>query len=86
MFEYDPKKSEANKIKHGIDFEYAKKLWEDPNRVIIEARTTDEERYLLVVKLDKKFWSAVFTIRNGSVRVISVRKSRNNEKEIYFSS
>ncbi|MBD3626685.1 BrnT family toxin [Cyclobacterium sp.] len=51
MFEYDPKKSEANKIKHGIDFEYAKELWEDSNRVIIEARTTDEERYLLVTSV-----------------------------------
>ncbi|WP_439482172.1 BrnT family toxin [Cyclobacterium plantarum] len=69
-----------------MDFEYAKELWEDPYRVIIEARTTDEERYLLVAKLDKRFWSAVFTIRSGAVRVISVRKSRSNEKEIYFSS
>lgn len=39
MFEFDPKKSASNKIKHGIDFEQAKKLWEDPNRLIIEART-----------------------------------------------
>lgn len=86
MFEYYPIKSEANKIKHGIDFEYAKKLWLDPNRIVIEARTTDEERFLLIAKLDKKLWSAVFTIRSGFIRIISVRKSRNNEKEIDYSS
>ena len=27
IFEYDPKKSEANKAKHGIDFEETKALW-----------------------------------------------------------
>ncbi|NPA51106.1 MAG: BrnT family toxin, partial [Epsilonproteobacteria bacterium] len=29
-FEYDEKKSQINKLKHGIDFEEAKKLWMDP--------------------------------------------------------
>lgn len=85
MFEYDLKKSDANKIKHGIDFEYAKKLWEDHNRIIIEGRTTDEKRFLLIARLDESVWSAVYTNRNEFVRIISVRKSRRNEKEIYYS-
>ncbi|WP_162418489.1 BrnT family toxin [Cyclobacterium roseum] len=72
-------------MKHGIDFEQAKKLWEDPNRIIIEARTTDEKRFLLIARLDKSVWSAVYTHRNEFVRIISVRKSRGNEKEIYYS-
>ncbi len=55
MFEFDIKKSESNKIKHGIEFEQAKKLWIDPNRVIIQARTLDEERYFLISKLDNSF-------------------------------
>jgi uncharacterized protein len=42
MFEFDPLKSETNKIKHGIDFEESTKLWNDPNRIVIEARTVDE--------------------------------------------
>jgi len=85
MFEFDPKKSESNKIKHGIDFEQAKNLWGDPNRIIIEARTTDKKRFLLIARLDEGVWSAVYTIRNEFIRIISVRKSRENEKEIYFS-
>ncbi len=32
-FEYDSQKSEANLIKHGIDFEEAMYLWGDPNRL-----------------------------------------------------
>nr|WP_283171045.1 hypothetical protein [Curtanaerobium respiraculi] len=29
-FEYDPAKSASNKLKHGIDFEDGKALWDDP--------------------------------------------------------
>ena len=41
FFEYDPVKSRANKKKHGIDFEEAKALWQDPHLLEIEARTSD---------------------------------------------
>jgi len=37
-FEYDPVKSEANKEKHGLDFERAKELWHDANRAEFVAR------------------------------------------------
>ncbi|WP_394334686.1 BrnT family toxin [Marivirga sericea] len=42
-------------------------------------------RYLLVGKINDVFWSAIFTFRNDKVRIISVRKSRENEKDIYKS-
>ncbi|WP_202928070.1 BrnT family toxin [Cyclobacterium salsum] len=53
--------------------------------MFIEARATDEKRFLLITRLDKSVWSAVYTHRNEFVRIISVRKSRGNEKEIYYS-
>jgi hypothetical protein len=84
-FEFDSQKSELNKIKHGIDFIEAQKLWDDPARVLIPARTSDEPRYLLIGKVSEKHWSAVFTIRAESVRIISVRRSRDEEVEIYES-
>jgi len=86
MFEFDIQKSKANKIKHGIDFDEAKSLCKDPNRTIIEAKTVDEKRYLLIAKLEAAIWTAVFTNRNDLLRIISVRKSRENEKAIYYSS
>ncbi len=82
-FEFDHQKSGSNKEKHGIDFNQAKNLWSDPGRVIIEARTTEERRYLMLAQWEGSLWSAVYTIRNGTTRIISVRKSRDNEKEIY---
>jgi uncharacterized DUF497 family protein len=85
MFEFDKNKSGSNKEKHGIDFETAKKLWEDPNRIEIPARWLDEPRYILIALLNESLWSAIYTVRNKKIRIISVRKSRNDEKEIYDS-
>ena len=86
MFEFDKNKSESNKRKHGIDFESARKLWEDSNRIEIPVRWVDESRFLLIAKLDEDTWSAIFTLRKNRIRIISVRKSRDDEKEIYNSS
>ncbi|MGM0473131.1 MAG: BrnT family toxin [Bacteroidota bacterium] len=84
-FEYDPEKSHINKQKHGIDFDEAQSLWLDYNRIEIPARTIGEPRRLLIAGLDDGIWSAVFTMREGAIRIISVRRSRKNEEEIYFS-
>ena len=84
-FEFDPRKSEANRQKHGIDFVAAQALWDDPQRVVIPARTEDEERFLVIGKIGEKHWSAVMTYRGETIRIISVRSSRDEEKEIYES-
>jgi hypothetical protein len=84
-FEFDNDKSSKNREKHGIDFFQAQLLWEDPDRVVIPARTTDEPRYLLIGKINEKCWSAVFTHRNDKLRIISVRRSRIEEVDIYES-
>jgi uncharacterized DUF497 family protein len=84
-FEFDNAKSIANKNKHGIDFKDAQELWEDNDRIIIPAKTVDELRFLIIGKIKNKLWSAIFTIRNESIRLISVRRSRKEEIEIYES-
>jgi uncharacterized DUF497 family protein len=87
MFEfiYDGNKSSANKNKHGIDFIEAQLLWEDVDRIIIPARVVDELRYLIIGKIVNKFWSAIFTIREDKIRIISARRSRKEEIKIYES-
>ncbi|GAB6162735.1 BrnT family toxin [Desulfothermus naphthae] len=79
------KKTKKNKEKHGIDFVEAQKLWEDPYRVEIPARYVDEPRYLLIGRIKDEYWSAIFTYRSDKIRIISVRRARKNEKEIYNS-
>lgn len=84
-FEFDQRKSEKNKGKHGIDFVEAQALWDDPDLVEIPARTTDEPRYLLVGRIGVKYWSGVIAYRGERIRIISVRRSRREEVEIYES-
>ena len=84
-FEFDPNKSQTNLLKHGIDFEEAKQLWLDPGRIEIPAKTLDEPRFLIISKIEEKHWSAIFTVRNEMIRIISVRRSRKNEIELYES-
>ena len=84
-FEYDPKKSQTNQEKHGIKFEEAQALWNDEDRLEIPAKTVDEPRFLLVGKISDKHWSAVITYRGENVRIISVRRSRDEEIELYES-
>ena len=84
-FEFDLRKSDSNQKKHGIDFVEAQLLWLDPNLLEIPAKTIDEPRYLVVGKILGKHWSAVITYRNEKIRIISVRRSRDEEIEIYES-
>ena len=84
-FEYDERKSLGNLKKHGIDFVEAQGLWNDPYLVEIPARTTDEERFLVIGKIQEKHWSAVVAPRDGNIRNISVRRSRTEEVAIYES-
>jgi uncharacterized DUF497 family protein len=84
QFEWDDRKSAANKAKHGIDFETAKALWLDENRIEIEVPHPVEARRILIALLNEKLWTAVYTFRSESaIRLISVRRSREKEVALY---
>jgi uncharacterized DUF497 family protein len=82
-FEWDPYKSVSNERKHGIDFRSAQGLWEDENRIEICAPYPVEERHILLAKYHEKIWAAVYTIRGGAIRIISVRRARKKEANFY---
>jgi uncharacterized protein len=82
-FEFDPGKSQANKVKHGIDFVEAQALWLDEMLIQIPARVEDEARYLVVGTIDEKHWSAVITYRDDRIRIISARRAREEEVALY---
>jgi uncharacterized DUF497 family protein len=83
IFEWDPVKSQSNLEKHGLDFESAKILWEDPDRLEIIAPYPLENRVVLIGTFGSQLWTTVYTVRNGAIRIISVRRSRKKEKELY---
>jgi len=84
-FEFDDEKSTANQVKHGIDFVDAQLLWLDSELLEIAAKIQDEPRFLVIGVIDSKHWSAVITYRNENIRIISVRRSRDEEIELYES-
>ena len=84
-FIYDPKKSAKNEEEHGINFEEAQILWEDPLRLEIPAKTEDEPRAMVIGKITNKIWSAVITYSGTKTRLISVRRAHKNEVLLYES-
>ena len=84
-FEFDPNKSLSNADKHGIDFEQAQALWDDPDLLIIDSKALDEPRQLVIGIIEGKHWSAIITDRPPNTRIISVRRSRQSEVDIYES-
>ncbi len=84
--ECDPAKSQINREKHGIDFVEAQVLWLDEDRVEFPARSDTEERHALVAMKDGKVWVAFYTVRETSLRIISVRRARENEEKTYYDS
>ena len=84
-FEFNASKSRANKAKHGMDFVEAQALWEDVDVLEIPARTEDEPRSMVIGMVEEKLWSAIITRRGERIRIISVRRSRPEERELHES-
>lgn len=82
QFEFDPRKSESNKAKHGIDFVEAQALWRSKH-VLLGAKDAVEKRYLVIGRIGGECWSAIITYRGTTIRIISVRKSTAAEIDTY---
>jgi hypothetical protein len=83
-FEFDPAKSAANLAKHGIDFEAARAIWDDPNRLEVDARNEGEPRVFVIGRIQQTTWAALVTYRHEeTIRLISVRRARRKERAHY---
>lgn len=83
-FGFDPAKSAANLRKHDIDFLGAQGLWSDPDRLEIPARSLDEPRTHVIGRIGDVVWSAFVTMRGNRIRIISVRRARDEEITAYL--
>jgi uncharacterized DUF497 family protein len=83
MFEWDEAKNQLNQLKHKINFSEAIALWDDTDGIEIQLPFVSEERILRIASLYSIVWSAIFTIRGTNIRLISVRRSRDNERVFY---
>ncbi len=81
-FEWDERKSELNRAKHGIDFEEAIEVFYGP---IIARRSdrNDEKRWIAIGHSEGRLIAVVFTQRADVIRIISARRARKNEEREY---
>ncbi|QQR79821.1 MAG: BrnT family toxin [Deltaproteobacteria bacterium] len=85
QFDWDPEKNLENIKKHGISFESSIDIWRN-NTIEIEgvAYFKGEERKGCVGLIDGKVYLAIWTFREGKIRIISVRRARKNEEKRYY--
>jgi uncharacterized DUF497 family protein len=84
VFEFDPEKSQVNLVKHGINFDQAQTLWRDPEGLCVPSKYPRESRKLWIAAREGKLWTAIYTEREGKIRIISVRRSLENERNAYY--
>ena len=85
MYEWDDKKAEDNAAKHGVTFLYAAEIFSDPCLLVwLDTRSNyGEDRYTALGMIEGRVYVVVYTIRKGTLRLISARKANTREVKEY---
>ncbi len=83
-FEFDRAKSQANREKHGVSLEEAAQIWQEAY-LEVEARTIDEPRWMVVGRIRGRVYACIYTRRGESIRLISCRRAREQEAQLYHA-
>jgi uncharacterized protein len=83
-FEWDGAKEQANRKKHGLDFDTASKVFFDPYVIELEdCDVEDELRFNAIGMVDGRMLVVTYTIRGSVIRIISARGAEPHEKRKY---
>jgi uncharacterized protein len=88
-FEWDPAKARQNLAKHGVSFELAMRVWDDPLHVIVpDFSEPEEERWYAVGAAGRLLILVVVHVYRGRqdaerIRIISARKATPRERKRY---
>lgn len=86
QFEWDPRKAVINRRKHGISFEEAASVFNDPDALVSfdDAHSSIEERWTVIGLSNKlRVLVVTYTRRGNAVRVISARRAARSEAQEY---
>jgi len=83
MFEWDEQKRKINLAKHKLDFVDACQIFDGRDVINLPARSDIEQRILTVGNIGKKFYTVIWTQRGDVCRIISFRRSRDEEEQKY---
>ena len=81
-FEWDDQKCKLNRAKHGIDFDNAIEIFQEPI-ILRRSDRNNEERWTALGYSDDRLIVVVFTRRADIIRIISARRARKNEEREY---
>lgn len=86
LFEWNQAKNRANTEKHGISFDQAVAIWESPHLDVerIAYAVDGESRNATIGWIGTELFVAIWTGRAGTIRLISVRRARRREEEIFL--
>jgi uncharacterized DUF497 family protein len=85
MFEWNSEKSDRNLEKHGISFYESTQIWQSKHLTMssIASSKGGENRSATIGFIRGKLYTAIWTQRAEKIRIISVRRSRENEQKIF---
>jgi uncharacterized DUF497 family protein len=85
-FEWDERKDKANQIKHGVSFEEAATVFDDPLSLNFDdpEHSRGEERYIILgLSNQSRLLFVSHTDRNNKIRLISARLLTPKERRFY---
>lgn len=83
-FEWDPRKAETNRRKHGVEFLDAVIVFDDERGISLLDENPTEERYATFgMDAQGRVLAVSYTLRGNTIRIISVRKATAREREQY---
>ena len=87
-FEWNDRKALTNLAKHGVSFETARKVFDDPFAVDIEDRSANygEVRRRIVGVGNRLILTVIYTERSELIRIISARKATRAERKEYHDN
>ena len=84
QFKWDERKAKRNARAHGVTFEVARLVFDDPNAVDrLDLDETDEDRVLVTWLVGDVLMTVCFVLRDPRIRIISARKATYLEQEEY---
>ena len=83
-FEWDPKKAETNRRKHGIEFLDAVIVFDDDRGITLIDENQGEERYVTFgMDAQGRVLAVSYALRGDAIRIMSARKASSGERAQY---
>lgn len=85
VYRWDPVKARSNFDKHGVAFDFAQRVFDDPRvHLVPTIRVADgEDRHKAIGLVDGKLYTAIFSLVEGTCRLISARRTNSKEDQSY---